>query len=105
MNQRITLLCPLFSASASLLMEEACQEIFVAFFEFSLDKEASSVRIEAMARATARTGVEMEAITAVVTAALTIYDMCKAVDRGMTITDIQLLEKSGGRSGDWQRET
>ena len=68
--------------------------------EFSFDKEASSVRIEAMARATARTGVEMEAITAVVTAALTIYDMCKAVDRQMWIQDIRLVRKTGGSSGD-----
>jgi cyclic pyranopterin phosphate synthase len=68
--------------------------------EFSLDKESNSVRIEAMARATARTGVEMEAITAVVTAALTIYDMCKAVDRQMWIQDVRLIRKTGGSSGD-----
>jgi len=49
--------------------------------------------------------VEMEALTAVNAGLLTIYDMCKAVDRGMTITDIQLLEKSGGQSGDWKRQT
>jgi cyclic pyranopterin phosphate synthase len=50
-----------------------------------------------------RTGVEMEALTAVAAAALTVYDMCKAVDRGMRIVDIQLEEKSGGRSGAWSR--
>ncbi|MCA1853922.1 MAG: cyclic pyranopterin monophosphate synthase MoaC, partial [Beggiatoa sp.] len=50
-----------------------------------------------------RTGVEMEALTAVQIALLTIYDMCKSVDRGMTITDVRLLEKSGGRSGIWRR--
>ncbi len=51
-----------------------------------------------------RTGVEMEALTAASVAALTIYDMCKAVDRGMVIGDVRLLEKSGGASGDWVRE-
>jgi len=51
-----------------------------------------------------RTGVEMEALTAVQIALLTVYDMCKAADRAMTITDVQLLEKSGGRSGHWRRE-
>jgi cyclic pyranopterin phosphate synthase len=51
-----------------------------------------------------KTGVEMEALTAVQVTLLTIYDMCKAVDRGMQMTDIQLLKKSGGKSGDWQRE-
>ena len=51
-----------------------------------------------------RTGVEMEALTAVQVALLTVYDMCKAVDRGMTLTDIRLLEKTGGQSGAWRRE-
>ena len=53
---------------------------------------------------TGKTGVEMEALTAVSAAALTVYDMCKAVDRGMVITDLCLLEKRGGRSGTWQRK-
>jgi cyclic pyranopterin phosphate synthase len=64
----------------------------------------SAVRIEATARVFGRTGVEMEALTAVSVAALTVYDMCKAVDRGMTIERIRLEEKSGGRSGTWARE-
>ena len=63
------------------------------------------VFIEAEARCFARTGVEMEAITAATVAALTVYDMCKAADRAMTITGVQLLEKSGGRSGHYRRET
>lgn len=63
----------------------------------------TSVRIEAVAQVTARTGVEMEALTAVSVTALTIYDMCKSIDRGMTLGDIQLEEKSGGRSGHWRR--
>jgi len=70
--------------------------------EFAFPDEAT-VRIEATARVTARTGVEMEALVAVATAALTIYDMCKAVDRSMTVEAIQLEEKSGGRSGHFRR--
>ncbi|QDT46235.1 Cyclic pyranopterin monophosphate synthase accessory protein 1 [Symmachiella dynata] len=62
------------------------------------------VRIIAVARVQGRTGVEMEAMTAVSVAALTIYDMCKAVDRGMTIGEIELLEKAGGKSGHYLRE-
>jgi cyclic pyranopterin phosphate synthase len=62
------------------------------------------VGIEATARVTGRTGVEMEALTAVAITALTIYDMCKSVDRGIVIGDIRLEEKSGGRSGHWQRQ-
>jgi cyclic pyranopterin phosphate synthase len=70
-------------------------------FEFP---DESTATITAEARVTARTGVEMEALTAVSVAALTIYDMCKSADRGMTIADIRLEEKSGGRSGHWRRE-
>jgi cyclic pyranopterin phosphate synthase len=62
-----------------------------------------TLRIEATARLSARTGVEMEALTAVTVAALTVYDMCKAVDRGMMITQVQLEEKTGGRSGHFVR--
>jgi len=61
--------------------------------------------VEAGVTVTARTGVEMEALTAVSVAALTIYDMCKAIDRGMAIEEIRLLEKSGGRSGHWKIES
>jgi cyclic pyranopterin monophosphate synthase len=64
------------------------------------DSAASVVRIEATVRTTGKTGVEMEALTAVSAAALTIYDMCKAVDRGMRINDIRLAQKRGGRSGE-----
>jgi cyclic pyranopterin phosphate synthase len=62
------------------------------------------VRCEARAETTGPTGVEMEALCAVQIALLTVYDMCKAVDRGMTISDVGLLEKEGGRSGHWQRD-
>lgn len=71
--------------------------------EFSFPS-ADSIRIEATTTVSAKTGVEMEALVAVSTAALTIYDMCKAVDRGMRIDSIQLEEKSGGRSGHFLRE-
>ena len=70
--------------------------------EFNFPNDAT-LGIEATARVTARTGVEMEALTAVSVAALTVYDMCKAIDRGITIAAIQLEEKSGGRSGHWRR--
>jgi cyclic pyranopterin phosphate synthase len=71
--------------------------------DFKLDEKASAVEIRAEAKVTARTGVEMEALTAVTVAALTIYDMCKAVDRDMEITGIRLMEKSGGSSGHFTR--
>lgn len=67
------------------------------------DPDAARVRIRARCRVTARTGVEMEALTAASVAALTLYDMCKSVDRGMEIVHVRLLEKSGGRSGAWKR--
>ena len=67
------------------------------------EPEASRIVIEASVRAQARTGVEMEALVAVAAAGLTVYDMCKAVDRGMTLEAVQLLRKSGGKSGAWQR--
>ncbi|MFH1112465.1 MAG: cyclic pyranopterin monophosphate synthase MoaC [Pseudomonadota bacterium] len=72
--------------------------------EFSWDRGQSIIEIEARVKVAARTGVEMEALTAVACAGLTIYDMCKAVDRGMTISHIRLVEKSGGRSGHFRRE-
>ncbi len=65
--------------------------------------DGACIRIEAAVRVVAVTGVEMEALTAVTVAALTIYDMCKSYDRGMVISDILLLEKSGGKSGPWKR--
>ncbi len=65
--------------------------------------DSTTVVIETEARVVAKTGVEMEALTAAAVAALTVYDMCKAVDRGMTIESVRLLEKSGGRSGHFQR--
>lgn len=69
--------------------------------EFELDAATSSVRCEAQVETRGRTGVEMEALTAVQVGLLTIYDMCKAADRGMVMTDVRVLEKRGGKSGDW----
>jgi cyclic pyranopterin monophosphate synthase len=71
--------------------------------EFEVDKPRSAIRLVVACETTGRTGVEMEALTAVSVGLLTIYDMCKAADRAMTIGDIKLLEKSGGRSGHFRR--
>ena len=68
---------------------------------FEVDEVTTSITCTATAETTGQTGVEMEALTAVSVGLLTIYDMCKAVDRGMVISDIKLLEKHGGKSGDW----
>lgn len=73
--------------------------------EFTLDEASASVTCTVTAETFGRTGVEMEALTAVSAGLLTIYDMCKAMDRAMTIQDIRLLEKQGGKSGHWQRAT
>ena len=83
-----------------------CHPIALTGVELSLtlDEETLSVEIEATASCTGPTGVEMEALTAVSAAALTVYDMCKAVQRDMVIADIRLLRKSGGASGDFVRE-
>jgi cyclic pyranopterin monophosphate synthase len=71
--------------------------------DFDVDEDKSTVIITATARTTARTGVEMEAMTAASVAALTIYDMCKSAEKGITISDIKLIKKSGGKSGEWNR--
>ena len=71
---------------------------------FALDAKTSAIDIRAEVKTTGKTGVEMEALTAVSAAALTIYDMCKAIDRGMCVENIRLLRKSGGRSGVFERE-
>ncbi len=68
------------------------------------DAAANAVEITATVRTTGKTGVEMEALTAVAVAGLTVYDMCKAVDRGMRIEAVRLVEKAGGKSGDWSAD-
>lgn len=89
-SEIIPLCHPLALTSASVVLEP--------------DTERSAITIVATCRVTGRTGVEMEALTAVSVAALTVYDMLKAVDRHMTIDGIHLVEKSGGRSGDWRHD-
>jgi cyclic pyranopterin phosphate synthase len=69
--------------------------------EFEIDEASNSVRCTAQVETLGRTGVEMEALTAVQVGLLTVYDMCKAVDRGMVMDGIRVLEKHGGKSGDW----
>ena len=71
--------------------------------DFEIDSASSAVHCKARTETYGKTGVEMEALTAAQVALLTIYDMCKAVDRGMRITDIELIHKSGGKSGEWNR--
>jgi cyclic pyranopterin phosphate synthase len=71
--------------------------------DMTLEPETNSIRCEVCAETSERTGVEMEALTGLQIALLTIYDMCKAMDRGMEMRDIRLVHKSGGKSGDWNR--
>jgi cyclic pyranopterin phosphate synthase len=72
--------------------------------DFRSDPAGCCLHIEASCKVSGKTGVEMEALTAVTVAALTVYDMCKAVDKGMEIRSVRLLQKSGGKSGDWLRD-
>ncbi len=84
-----------------------CHPLLLTFVgvEVEADERLPGLRIVAEARLRGRTGVEMEALVAASVAALTVYDMCKAIDRAMQIGPTRLLEKSGGRSGHWRRET
>ncbi|HEX2280723.1 MAG TPA: cyclic pyranopterin monophosphate synthase MoaC [Thermomicrobiales bacterium] len=81
-----------------------CHPLMLTRIDVSFELRQEEVRVEATVATRGRTGVEMEALTAVATAALTIYDMLKAADRGMTIEGIQLESKVGGRSGAWNRD-
>ena len=72
--------------------------------DFKVDRKRNAIECTASAETRGRTGVEMEALTAVATGLLTVYDMCKAVDRGMRLEEICLLEKKGGKSGHWVRK-
>jgi len=80
-----------------------CHPLLLTHSDVETTVEAKGVRITATATTTAPTGVEMEALTAVTVAALTVYDMTKALDKGIEIQDIYVLEKTGGKSGDWIR--
>ena len=83
-----------------------CHPLMLSKVTVELEPEVdlNRVRVTTMCKLNGRTGVEMEALCAASTAALTLYDMCKAVDRGMTITGLRVLEKMGGKSGHWQVE-
>jgi cyclic pyranopterin phosphate synthase len=82
-----------------------CHPISVGAVEVAFDERDDGISVVATVRTNERTGVEMEALTAVSVAALTIYDMVKGVERGVEVTDVHLLRKSGGRSGEWRRRT
>jgi cyclic pyranopterin phosphate synthase len=84
-----------------------CHPLMLTAVELELLPDIAEHRIviRAQCKVNERTGVEMEALTAAAVAALTIYDMCKAADRGMVISEIRLLEKSGGRSGEWRADS
>lgn len=81
-----------------------CHPLALTHLDVSIEVIDSGARIESTARTKAETGVEMEAMTAASVAALTLYDMCKAVDKGISLGPIRLLEKSGGKSGHWLRK-
>jgi cyclic pyranopterin phosphate synthase len=83
-----------------------CHPLLLTGIDIDLepDESASAVEITAIVRTTGKTGVEMEALTAVSVAGLTVYDMCKAVDRGMRLEAVRLVEKSGGKSGEYRAE-
>jgi cyclic pyranopterin phosphate synthase len=83
-----------------------CHPLFIsgADIDFNINDSETKVEIQAVVRTTGKTGVEMEALTAVSAAALTIYDMCKAIDKDMVISEIRLVEKTGGKSGKYTRK-
>ena len=104
---------PLGAASSRIMAAKRTHELIplchqlnlsVVSVELEADHALPGLRVTAEARLHGRTGVEMEALVAASVAALTIYDMCKAIDRGMEVTGVRLLEKSGGRSGTWRRD-
>lgn len=80
-----------------------CHPLFLTGVELNFTRGGSCIYIEATVRTSGQTGVEMEALTAVSVAALTIYDMCKAIDKRMTLSDIRLMKKTGGKSGTFER--
>ncbi len=81
-----------------------CHPLFLSHVDVDISLKDKGVEITALAATTGPTGVEMEALTAAAVAALTIYDMCKAVDKGMMIAEVKLLEKRGGKSGTYRRK-
>jgi cyclic pyranopterin monophosphate synthase len=81
-----------------------CHPLPLSYVDVAVELGDTAVVLTAEARTSAQTGVEMEAMTAAAVAALTVYDMVKGLERGVTIEAVELLEKSGGRSGDWRRD-
>jgi cyclic pyranopterin monophosphate synthase len=81
-----------------------CHSLPLVFVDVDIAQEEDGLRVRAVAATNAETGVEMEAMTAAAVAALTIYDMCKALDKGIVIRELRLERKSGGKSGEWVRE-
>jgi cyclic pyranopterin phosphate synthase len=94
----------ILGAKATSTLIPLCHPLALDGVDIDLEPQDGRVRIEARVRTTGRTGVEMEALTAVSVAALTVYDMIKAVDRAAVVTGIRVLAKSGGRSGSWTSE-
>ena len=82
-----------------------CHTLPLTHVDVRAEVRDEGVYLEAEASTTAQTGVEMEALTAAAVAALTVYDMCKAVEKGITVTDLRLEEKTGGKSGTWKRQS
>jgi cyclic pyranopterin phosphate synthase len=82
-----------------------CHPLPLSYVDVTVELGEAAVVLTAEARTSAQTGVEMEAMTAAAVAALTVYDMVKGLERGVTIEAVELLEKSGGRSGDWRRDS
>ena len=97
-------LAGIMGAKQTSLLIPLCHPLPLTHVEVSIELDDSGAEIVASASTNGPTGVEMEAMTAVSIAALTLYDMCKAIDRYMTITEVRLEKKSGGRSGDWSRQ-
>jgi cyclic pyranopterin monophosphate synthase len=81
-----------------------CHPLPLSYVDVAVELHETAIVLTAEARTSAQTGVEMEAMTAAAVAALTVYDMVKGLERGVTIETVELLEKSGGKSGDWRRE-
>ena len=98
-------LAGIMGAKATSTLIPLCHPLPITHVDVRAELVEEGVRLEATASVEGRTGVEMEALTAVSVAALTIYDMCKAIDREMVISEIRLERKTGGRSGDYRRST
>jgi cyclic pyranopterin monophosphate synthase len=100
---QVARLAGILGAKQTATLIPLCHPLPLSAIDVTLRSRGDGITIEARVRTSAQTGVEMEALTAVAIAGLTIYDMVKAVDKSMTITDVRLIEKRGGRSGDYRR--